>query len=669
MLGVTVVGDVVVLILFTLSCSIALAQCSGAGFEGGAFLITILTLCMAVGIGYLQGGLIIFLMWVKVVPARFTVLPIGFLTFICCDWFAEYTLHHWGVSINFDALLICITAGYVVTNQSKNRVAFLHLLGSSATYIFIPFFTKVGVELNLKVFIESIGFAILVFLMRVICVAIGSYIGGHFAGLDHFKKMTIWGTMLAQAGVSLGLASEVRVKFPDWGSDFQTTIIAVVLINQFIGPVACKYTLRKHGEAGMMGEEEEEEHDGPKFLKRALIVGIDSKSIAVAQRLLNANWAVTLLDFDKNKLKMVNALITDSPTITKSMTDPHGGAAHGETKEGETSTGGGGGGTGESRHDAESSVGGDELSSVRAEHEDSVEGAPSNDDLQRDSFAPDDEKSTTNLSANSASSKNRSAQHHIDDDTENTISGGADSELRIQTALIPQNFEQTIGELVSSLLVESTLTHYQCALIYGRSDQETYDISLHLQEAHHLPRLTARLYNPVGWSALFKQHGIIPEFDLSTLSHVLYKTLTSKQQEISFGSTRGGNVSLAEQLEGVMKCDDDYQFIQLEMSSDEQLEYQHRYPPPSTAVTEAGHIAAVDAMKAGVKMTTVASGLQRDHYLSSLEATHANEDKVDRAKEEQRNEGLVLGMQALKQQDKRRRQKSRQNLQDMEDDD
>ena len=47
-----------------------------------------------------------------------------------------------GVGLNFDALLICITAGYIVTNKSHNRIAFLKMLGGAGSYIFIPFFSQ-----------------------------------------------------------------------------------------------------------------------------------------------------------------------------------------------------------------------------------------------------------------------------------------------------------------------------------------------------------------------------------------------------------------------------------------------------------------------------------------------------------------------------------------------
>ena len=116
-LGVTVVGDVVVLILFALSNSFALALCNGGSFSVGGLFVTLFTLCCAVGLGWGLGFVLIFLLWVPRVPARFTILPLGFLIFLICDWVVEWTNEHWGVALNFDALLICITAGYVVSKR------------------------------------------------------------------------------------------------------------------------------------------------------------------------------------------------------------------------------------------------------------------------------------------------------------------------------------------------------------------------------------------------------------------------------------------------------------------------------------------------------------------------------------------------------------------------
>ncbi len=85
-----------------------------------------------------------------------------------------------------------------------------------------PFFTLVGVQLNLPILAQSIAFGVLVFFCRALCIVGGTFVGSSLAGLDGEKRTKLWMTMLAQAGVSLGLAAEVAVKFPEWGSKFQT---------------------------------------------------------------------------------------------------------------------------------------------------------------------------------------------------------------------------------------------------------------------------------------------------------------------------------------------------------------------------------------------------------------------------------------------------------------
>ncbi len=170
MLGVTVVGDLVVLVLFSLSEAFAVAQCEGGGFNGGDFCITILSLVAAVGIGRVIGNLVVFMLWCPRLHAEYTVLPLGFIIFVFTEWFTIYSLHAFGVSINFDALLIVIVAGYVVTNHSKNRIRLLQILAKAGPIIFIPFFTKIGVELNLSVLLLSLGFAVMVAIIRATAI-------------------------------------------------------------------------------------------------------------------------------------------------------------------------------------------------------------------------------------------------------------------------------------------------------------------------------------------------------------------------------------------------------------------------------------------------------------------------------------------------------------------
>ena len=518
MLGVTVVGDVVVLVLFTLSSSIALAQCSGNGFEGGAFIITVLTLVAAVGLGYLLGGLLIFLLWVPY--ARFIILPLGFIIFVWSDWFAVYSLKQFGVSINFDSLLICISAAYVCTNGSRNRAKFLQLLGSSASFIFIPFFTKVGVELNLAVLWQSLPFAFAVFSVRLVCIFLGTFTGGYLTQAARNEKLWIWMTMLAQAGVSLGLASEVAVKFPLWGRNFQTSVIAVVLINQFAGPVACKYALKSiFKEAGRMKEGEGEhgggggEGAGEAKVKRVLLVGVDLVALETAQRLLDRGYAVTLVDGDRKRLALTSVLECAQRDIVKVQGD---GAGEGEGRAEE----GGKAGLTKKKGKDEYAV----LDPLEAERQESV--------LEEDADAPDVRR---------VADDDGGYDDGDDDGKDEEADASAaqlQTEQRIHTLLLPtlpnpgdpSSLVDAYTALLSPLL-SSSLSTLHSAFVYLPADPDTLTVSSLLISTFHVHHVVARLHN-TSWSSQAVSLGVVPLHPTSLTAHAAVRALTDGDAEL-----------------------------------------------------------------------------------------------------------------------------------------
>lgn len=156
----------------------------------------------------------------------------------------------------------------------------------------------------------------IVFAVRALCFAIGSYAGGHYAGgMPERHKRTMWSSMLTQAGVSLGIAAEVALAFPspEWGNDFQSTVISVILFNQVVGPILCKWAIKHNGEAGLARDDEEDEHEHAsggasgggalheKPRARCLVFGVTPYSLSTIQRLLNAGWNVLVCDEDASK--------------------------------------------------------------------------------------------------------------------------------------------------------------------------------------------------------------------------------------------------------------------------------------------------------------------------------------------------------------------------------
>jgi len=55
---------------------------------------------------------------------------------------------------------------------------------------------------------------------------------------------------VTQAGVSIGLAQIAARQFPEIGMHLNTVILAIIAINQIIGPITFKLALNNVGESG-----------------------------------------------------------------------------------------------------------------------------------------------------------------------------------------------------------------------------------------------------------------------------------------------------------------------------------------------------------------------------------------------------------------------------------
>lgn len=106
-----------------------------------------------------------------------------------------------------------------------------------------------------------------------------------------------WMPYVTQAGVALGLATIVATEFPEWGHSFETIIIAIIVINQLIGPPLFKWTLNYVKESHLRAKSTRREHNYD-----ALIIGIESQSIALAQQLAKHKWKPRLVSVDDYKV-------------------------------------------------------------------------------------------------------------------------------------------------------------------------------------------------------------------------------------------------------------------------------------------------------------------------------------------------------------------------------
>jgi Trk K+ transport system NAD-binding subunit/Kef-type K+ transport system membrane component KefB len=286
-MGVTVVKDVLVIILFAICFAIAKAVINGEALDFTFLLFLVLELILSFGLGVLLGKILQIPLSFKLnkhVKAIIITL-IGFGVYLFAAFIKANTASIFHHEVVLEPLLICIIGSFFITNYTNNRIEFIELLEEISPIVFIVFFTLTGASLSFQTLIQVFWIALALFGLRLITMVLGGMFGV-IAAKDNKKYTFIsWMPYVTQAGVALGLTTIVAAEFPDWGFEFQTIIIAIIVINQLIGPPLFKLALNMVGESHL--KHKTPEYDG---IKDAVIFGLENQSIALATTLKQHNW-------------------------------------------------------------------------------------------------------------------------------------------------------------------------------------------------------------------------------------------------------------------------------------------------------------------------------------------------------------------------------------------
>eukprot|EP00277_Geminigera_cryophila_P013735 CAMPEP_0179459502 /NCGR_PEP_ID=MMETSP0799-20121207/42821_1 /TAXON_ID=46947 /ORGANISM="Geminigera cryophila, Strain CCMP2564" /LENGTH=396 /DNA_ID=CAMNT_0021261355 /DNA_START=159 /DNA_END=1345 /DNA_ORIENTATION=- len=201
-LSITVLSDVFVLVAISITVSIAQSGCKGTEFKSENIGIVLGMILVSILLGIPVGLFYIVLMRSTRFFVKALVFPMGFLIFLCSAFFATEVAYKVApdMPLYIEALLICIMSGFVCVNHSKYHHRFIECLDTAAPFIMMPFFTLVGASINLPVFFRSLPFAFVMFVARAVCIIIGSAVPGYFLKQSKVINLTIWMTLLPQAG-------------------------------------------------------------------------------------------------------------------------------------------------------------------------------------------------------------------------------------------------------------------------------------------------------------------------------------------------------------------------------------------------------------------------------------------------------------------------------------
>ncbi len=240
-LGVVLVADVVIILLFTGAFS--LAQASLGGATAGALEILLRLLREVVGsilAGAVIGGVLtLYLRFVKRELVVFAIVVV-FATAAAAQ------------ALHFEFLLSLLVAGFLVENVAPVRAEpLVGVLHQTAVPVFVIFFAMAGAELHIQEFASLWPLVLAVALARMGAIYISATSGARLAGAEPAVAQYAWTGLVSQAGVALGLATIVADRLPGVGVAMQALAIGVIAFNESVGPILFRRGLERAQEVAI----------------------------------------------------------------------------------------------------------------------------------------------------------------------------------------------------------------------------------------------------------------------------------------------------------------------------------------------------------------------------------------------------------------------------------
>jgi len=291
LLGVTMLADVAVIILFAICLSVAKTLMSGRSFNSFSILLILLEIALAVGLGYLFSRIFQFLFsfhfhrYLK----RGLILLVGYSVFLLDQAVHQASQAHLSFSLHIEPLLTCVITGFFLANFNPYRAEFTQTLHKLTPPVFLAFFTLTGASLGLDVLSQMWTITLFLVFLRMGLMLMGSWVGGVLAGDPPLCNRLRWMVFITQAGVGLGLTKQMTAAFPTWGTTFAALLISMIIVDEIIGPPLFKWAIHRVGEAHTRAETPE--FDG---VRDALIFGFDGRTVALARSLKKHGWNVKI---------------------------------------------------------------------------------------------------------------------------------------------------------------------------------------------------------------------------------------------------------------------------------------------------------------------------------------------------------------------------------------
>lgn len=243
-LGLVVSFDILVLVLFALALQLGHALVAGGGMDLAELGSLGQELVGSGACGITLGLLVTaYLRFVDRENLLFLLL-------------VSYGVTEFSTYFHFDTLLLFVAAGFIVANVSAQGGKLLAGVSQGGRVVYVLFFANAGAHLDLGLLSRLWPVALGLVAIRIVATAMATVAGARLARDPPAIVRYGWMPLVSQAGVTIGMAVIVANAFPSFGEDFRGLAIAVVGINETIGPILFKTALEWAREVGPVAKAE-----------------------------------------------------------------------------------------------------------------------------------------------------------------------------------------------------------------------------------------------------------------------------------------------------------------------------------------------------------------------------------------------------------------------------
>jgi len=242
-LGVVALDDAVGIILFSIVISILSMYTGVQKFVEDAHLNAVYRISMAIFLGAVIALLMNTLSKIlKIKTEGQWIVIITSMLILCL-----------GISnlLKVDELLANMTLGLIIVNRSNQHTKIFKVLERyTEELIFLIFFLLSGLHLDITTIPDSIFLISAFVCLRILGKYLGTQLGARAVKADKEIQRYTAGGLLPQAGIVIGLVLSINQNeaFINISEVLLTTIIGATIINELIGPIITKISLKKAGE-------------------------------------------------------------------------------------------------------------------------------------------------------------------------------------------------------------------------------------------------------------------------------------------------------------------------------------------------------------------------------------------------------------------------------------